>query len=218
MTDFTATIEAGSSVEYEWRFGDGESISGDWVGTYVNVAEHTYARDRIYGLRFVTYTAAVTASNSENYQTASMPVTITNAPPVANAGGSKNAIFHSEVTLDGSASYDPDRPYHDIVARHWEQVGGITITLSSQDAVSPTFTAPRPLTLPSVLTFTLTVTDYGGLVDTDVSNVTIVAPIGGYTERAFGPLYLGPTLRLWIALLVAVGVGGVFAAGVLRKR
>jgi hypothetical protein len=84
--------------------------------------------------------------------------------------------------------------------------------------VSPTFTAPRPLTLPSVLTFTLTVTDYGGLVDTDVSNVTIVAPIGSYTERVFGPLYLGPTLRLWIALLVALGVGGVFAAGGLRKR
>jgi hypothetical protein len=70
-------------------------------------------------------------------------------------------------TLDGSGSSDPDG---DTLTYSWMQSGGISVTLSSSTAISPTFVAP---TSTGVLTFALTVTDSFGLADTDIVTVTV---------------------------------------------
>jgi len=68
-TLFTATIAAGTSVNYVWNFGDGSSTVGQ-------TASHTY-------LAVGNYTAIVTATNSvPSTASATTAVTITKATPV----------------------------------------------------------------------------------------------------------------------------------------
>ncbi len=77
--------------------------------------------------------------------------------PVANAGPDQTVFLSTTVTLDGSGSYDPSsRP----LSYTWEQLGGPSVTYSEELSVT-TFTAPGA---PTVLTFTLVVSDDWGLV------------------------------------------------------
>jgi hypothetical protein len=80
-------------------------------------------------------------------------ITITNQSPIAHAGIDQSAYTGVLVTLDGSASYDPD---HDALTYEWAQTGGPTVALSSATAVSPTFRAPASV---SRLSFALQVRD-----------------------------------------------------------
>ncbi|MBN1907368.1 MAG: hypothetical protein JW927_19980, partial [Deltaproteobacteria bacterium] len=94
-------------------------------------------------------------------------------PPVADAGADQTKAEAQLVTLNGSASSDPDGS---IVSYQWTQTGGTTVTLSSATAVNPTFTAPNVGQAGATLTFSLKVTDPQGLYSTDtvVINVTWV--------------------------------------------
>lgn len=74
------------------------------------------------------------------------------------------------MVLDGSNSSDPD---DGIAAFQWRQIGGPAVVLASSTSVSPTFTAPDVETQGASLTFELTVTDTGGLQDTDTCVVTV---------------------------------------------
>jgi PKD repeat protein len=155
-THFTATVTAGSSINYTWDFGDGMgSGNGD-------ITNYTYGSAGIF-------TATVTATNGANSLTATTTVTVTNDPPVANAGLDQSVFVEEPVQLDGSGSFDPDG--HDIIYQ-WQQVGGTAVSLSDDTAVMPTFTAPE---LPTVITFTLTVTDSYGLGSTpDEVVITVI--------------------------------------------
>jgi len=98
--------------------------------------------------------------------------TAANQPPVANAGSDRIVATSALVTLDGSGSTDPDGNLP--LSYLWEQAGGPPVTLSSYNVVAPTFTAPAA---PTVLTFTLTVTDSLGLADPTPD--TVVITVGG---------------------------------------
>jgi len=90
-----------------------------------------------------------------------------NQAPIANAGSAQNVTGGNTVTLNGSASADPDGT---IAAYAWIQLSGTKVTLNNSTTVNPTFTAPSVLgTRP--LTFRLTVTDDSGVSAS--SNVTI---------------------------------------------
>ena len=80
---------------------------------------------------------------------------IQNRAPVANAGAAQTVTEFASVTLDGSASSDPD---NDSVTYLWEQVAGIAVTLSSATVVQPTFDAPD-VNVAEALRFRLTVSD-----------------------------------------------------------
>jgi uncharacterized repeat protein (TIGR01451 family) len=143
-TYFTATIGAGSDVAYEWDFGDGNGGSGA-------LADHIYSAAGIY-------TAVVTATNNINSLTTSTVVTITNLAPIANAGPDQTTPANDLVTLDGSASSDPDG--HLPLSYGWTQIAGPAMTLDDATAAQPTFTTPA---LATALTFSLVVTDSYGL-------------------------------------------------------
>lgn len=128
-----------------------------------------------------TYYFAVTAVNeaglesdfSNEVNTGDAP---TNTAPVANAGADQYVNSGSLVTLDGSGSYDTDG---DVLSYIWSQTGGEEVVLSSNEVVSPTFTAPAVISQNVILSFRLTVKDPAGLQSTDNCLVTVSNPHAG---------------------------------------
>lgn len=117
----------------------------------------------------LTFTLIVT----DRWGLASAPdtlvITVTNQAPVADAGTDQTVDTLALVTLDGSASDDPD---NDALTYQWAQMAGPAVTLSDPHAILPTFTAPGD---PDTLTFTLIVTDSWGLVSAPDEVVITVA-------------------------------------------
>jgi len=60
--------------------------------------------------------------------------------PVANAGENQAVSPNDLVTLDASASYDPDG---NIVAYEWTQISGQAVNLSDEESITTTFFAPE---------------------------------------------------------------------------
>ncbi len=91
-------------------------------------------------------------------------------PPTADAGADQTVDEGATVTLSGSNSSDPD---DGIASYKWDQTGGSSVTLSDVSAAQPTFTSPEVGPDGESLTFQLTVTDNGGLQDTDTCIVNV---------------------------------------------
>ena len=112
----------------------------------------------------------------------------TNIHPVAHAGVDQTKRHGELVTLDGSGSMDPDGLPGEMLTYSWARTGvttGVTVNLNNTKAKMPTFTANAPPgTVNVVHIFTLTVTDEGGLIDTDTVKVVILSPFLTLTANA----------------------------------
>ncbi|WP_158002529.1 PKD domain-containing protein [Methyloterricola oryzae] len=110
-------------------------------------------------------------SHGKNYRltiTASSP----SAAPVANAGADQSVRQGAQVTLDGSASFNPDGK---ALSYQWTQISGSpSVSLSSATGVKPTFNAPN-VSSSTVLTFRLVVRDTADNQTSDpaVVNITV---------------------------------------------
>ncbi len=127
----------------------------------------------------------------------------TNSAPNAVAGGSQTVTAGALVTLNGSASNDPDG---DTLTYSWSQTTGPAVTLSNATSATASFTAPS-VTSDTLLRFELRVTDTNGLLDTATANVTVA--INGTSVGGGG----GGALSLWV-LLGLVSLGAVTRRGV----
>jgi hypothetical protein len=109
-----------------------------------------------------------------------------NNPPVANAGPDQmiECDRSGVVTLDGSASYDPDG---DAITYEWKQVSGTAVTLAVSGAKAQFTAAP-----PGVYEFQLTVTDAYGASSTDNVVVTIKDTKPPVVTLEFNPNMLWP--------------------------
>jgi PKD repeat protein len=108
------------------------------------------------------------------------------------------------VTLDGTGSTDPDGNLP--LAYGWQQSGGPLVTLSDLTAAQPTFTAPAA---PTVLTFTLWVTDALGMVCDQPDTVVITVadrPIAGLLAFNDSPTVLGNSTDLWATVASGTNV------------
>ena len=114
----------------------------------------------------ITTPVALSAFNLE------VTATATNMPPTADAGANQRADKGTTVTLNGTASNDPDGDNSALVYL-WERTAGPTVTLSNIAAPQPTFTIPTliPASGPDSFTFSLVVND--GQVSSTAATVTI---------------------------------------------
>lgn len=138
--------------------------------------------------RLAIYSAPVSAGTSTGAATITFTISVSapgavgllrlrdssNTPPTANAGPDQLAFTGNTVTLDGTASSDPDGT---IASYSWSQLSGPAVTLSSTSAAQPTFT---PASVGAHV-FGLVVTDNGG--DTslqDTVTISVALPAGRY--------------------------------------
>ena len=120
------------------------------------------------------------------------------AAPVANAGADQSVAEGTQVTLDGSISFDANA---DPLTYQWVQIAGPPVTLSAATAMRPVFTAPAVSTGGATLTFQLTVNDGHASGAPDTVNITITnvnhAPVADagadQTVRAGGAVTLDAT-------------------------
>lgn len=166
----------GAALSYHWS-----QISGPTV----TLSDAGAAKPSFNACVLGTYIFQLVVSNGSY---ASFPdivqVTVTNAPPVADAGASQ---VYSEgtasITLDGSRSSDPEQMP---LSYRWTEISGWNVPLSDPHAVKPAFTHPWPGTY----VFQLVVND--GLQDSQPAFVTItVGPNHAPVANAGFSLYAG---------------------------
>ena len=126
----------------------------------------------------VSVAVAVPASSMAGAQSATAALLVTlsdvNEAPVAQASASPAKVREgARVTLDGSASTDPDAG--DTLTYLWTQAddGAPRVTLSDGSAEQPAFTSPSDLAAETELAFTLRVTDADGLYAEDTLSVAV---------------------------------------------
>lgn len=115
-------------------------------------------------------TAASTPTPSPTATTgpAPTPTPPANRPPIADAGADASVTVGTLVTLDGSASRDPDGS---ALTYAWRQNGGPAVTLAGTTSARPTFTP----TSPGQYAFELVVGDGRATSPADTVTVTVTA-------------------------------------------
>ncbi|MBA7516845.1 hypothetical protein ES705_08894 [subsurface metagenome] len=144
-------------LTYAWDFGDGST------GTGINPT-HAYTAGGTYAVTLVVNDGKEDSEPS----TTTADITEVNDPPVADAGPDQTALVDEMVTFDGSESYDIDGI---IIAYEWNFGDGTTGT---------GVTTTHAYGTAGVYTAVLTVTDNGGLTNTDTAIVT-VTEVPAYT-------------------------------------
>jgi hypothetical protein len=122
------------------------------------------------GASLIFELTVVDHSGLESTDSCVVNVTWLNEPPEANAGTDQTVDEGVIVTLDGSSSFDID---DGIASYLWTQISGPAVALLNSTSSQPTFTAPDVEPEGASLTFSLTVTDFGGLQDIDSCIVNI---------------------------------------------
>ena len=178
-----STDPEGGALAFAWTQTGGSptvTLSG------ADTARPTFSAPQLTANADLTFTLTVTDSGGLSASgTVTVTVTVTvrpvNAPPTANAGTDLTVDEGDPVTLDGSGSTDPEGRS---LAYAWTQTGGsTTMALGGAATARPTFSAPQ-LAANADLTFTLTVTDSGGLSASDTVTVTVRAVNDAPTANA----------------------------------
>ena len=153
-------------------FSDGTSVP---VGTLPNdgaAGDVLVAPRRVYWVRFTVDSTSAGTSNVglAEFLVFQVAGTVPDLPPIANAGPDQTVAGASVVTLNGSASIDPDGAP---LTYLWSQVSGSPVMLSATTTPSVTFTAPPMQLNPQQLAFQLLVSDGSSTSVADTVNVTV---------------------------------------------
>ncbi len=139
----------GASLTYAWQFDAKPSCSNAAL-SYPSTVNPSFRADcaGLYTVSLVVSDGTLTSAP------ATVNISAVNNPPVPNAGPDKSATVGSLVTLDGSASFDPNG---DTLTYQWtmDKPWNSAAILSDAHAVQPTITPD----VPGTYTFYLSVSD-----------------------------------------------------------
>jgi hypothetical protein len=93
-----------------------------------------------------------------------------NQPPVADAGPDQIVDESTLVSLDGTASFDPDGTIESYL---WTQTSGTPVVLDNAASATPSFAAPGVGSEGDSLVFELTVTSDDGATASDTVTITV---------------------------------------------
>lgn len=165
------------------------TVEGGWNETLVSTSK-TYGRIT-GGVLFGDYNGAREQFASDRpvpvdvprvrYELLTRRVRTGNDAPIADAGRDQLGVAAGTVTLDGSASYDPDG---DAITLQWDQVSGPSVSLTGKNESRATFTGTEGQTY----SFRLTVKDALGLMSLARTTVSVrEVPKAAITKFAANP-------------------------------
>jgi uncharacterized repeat protein (TIGR01451 family) len=135
--------------------------------------------------------------------TSAITVAVT-LPPIAIAGIDEVVFVDEVVVLSGASSFDPDG--NEPLTYAWTQTGGSAVSLSGAGSQTPHFTAPGT---PTVLSFTLWVTDSLGMGCDQPDTVTITVTdrtVAGLTASNDSPTEVGQPVNFTAAITQGTNV------------
>jgi hypothetical protein len=143
-------------------------------------AQPTFPAPTVVATTTLTFSLVVTDNRGGVSPASTVTVTINptvNVAPTANAGSNQTVASGVTVTLNGSASSDPDGS---IASYAWTQTAGTpAVTLASATTAQPTFVAPT-VAMATTFTFSLVVSDNGGAASSaSTVNVVVNPPVAG---------------------------------------
>jgi K319L-like, PKD domain/Bacterial Ig domain/ZU5 domain len=167
----SSDAEGGAGLTFQWQ-QTGGSFTAGIADPSAAVTSFSVPADAAAGT--LTFTLTVTDSGGKT-RTAECTVQLQeaggNQPPTAEAGPAQTVYEAQPVTLDGTASTDPDG---DTLTYTWEQISGpVSVELSPAGQGMVQFTAPQVDQASMDLVFKLTVADTG-FQQTDTVTVTVL--------------------------------------------
>ena len=165
-----STDPEGENLTYAWSGSNGVTLTGE-TPSFTAPTELLTNEELVFTL-IVTDASGIPSVNDD---TNTVTITVTAGPndaPTAHAGDDATVAEGAPVTLDGSASTDPEG---ENLTYAWSGSNGATLT-----GETPSFTAPTELLTNEELVFTLIVTDASGIpsVNDDTNTVTITVTAG----------------------------------------
>jgi hypothetical protein len=171
-----STDSDGTIASYAWTQTVGTPVVALTGGT---TSQPTFTAPTVAVSTALTFSLVVTDNRGGTSAASTVIITVNpaaNVAPTANAGPNQTFGSGVTVTLNGTASSDPGGS---IASYAWTQTVGAAVTLSSNTASQPTFTAPTVATA-TTLTFSLVVTDnLGAASAADTVDITINPPVVG---------------------------------------
>ncbi len=193
------------------------TIEGGWNETLISTSK-TYGRIT-GGVLFGDYNGAKEQFASDRpvpvdvprvrYELLTRRVRTGNDAPIADAGPDQLSVAAGTITLDGSASYDPDG---DTITYQWDQVSGPSVSLTGKNEARATFTGADGQNY----SFRLTVKDSLGLMSLARTTVSVrEVPKAAITKFAANPSRIKPgesaTLTWQVQNADSVEISGIGA-------
>ncbi len=160
--DGTGSSDPEDTITYSWAQTAGPTVTL----SDANIAQPTFTALDLLVNTDVTFELTVSDGTSNAADSITVTINADNDAPTANAGPDQSIAETTLVTLDGTASIDPEGV---TLTYSWAQTAGPTVTLSDTNVAQPTFTA-LDLLVNTDVTFQLTASDG---VNNPVDSITV---------------------------------------------
>lgn len=173
VTGPTPADPNGNPVTYEYRWlvdvGTGNYIDDEFAGRGNHSGNTVPAADTQNGDKWKVEVTPIDSLGARGTKNSVSFATIgqCNTPPISDAGPDRQVSVNVSLTLDGSASYDPDGS---ITSYKWE----LYSETGSWTNIGNTVSVNRTFATVGTYTLRLTVTDNYGVSDDDLVYVTVV--------------------------------------------
>ena len=148
-----SSVPNGAILNYTWKQTGGTSV----ILSSTSISSPTFTSPNLdNNSTDIALSFSLVISNGEtNSASDSVIITVsnTNTAPTANTGDNQTINVNTLVTLNGSASNDPE---NDALTYLWQQTSGPSVEIDNNTIASPSFTAPEN---GATLNFSLIVND-----------------------------------------------------------